>query len=288
VKTRVHRARRMLQRDLTSDLKTALTGAFDFDSPVFGLPELPVPGPPIGDPPGGSYHPPAATNQMPAQEQGIRRARALPYQPNANLDGFTFGSNGAVQANLSFSNNGPHVRKASHFSVYNNTAPDVKAADYPAGFPGQYTVEASSAVSTETVPGSVQIGAGSGDGRYDITVVGPNRFLRRFTGDVNAPGVTAQVTAAYDHGGVSPGPRLVLSLTNGGTDAVEFTVAPNNYSADRPRTFRVPAHGRATQVMDPLESSHGWYDLSVTISGDGSWSRRYTGHIEDGRDSITG
>lgn len=31
VKTRVHRARRMLQRDLTSDLATALTGAFDFD-----------------------------------------------------------------------------------------------------------------------------------------------------------------------------------------------------------------------------------------------------------------
>jgi len=31
VKTRVHRARRMLQRDLTSDLETALTGTFDFD-----------------------------------------------------------------------------------------------------------------------------------------------------------------------------------------------------------------------------------------------------------------
>jgi RNA polymerase sigma-70 factor (ECF subfamily) len=31
VKTRVHRARRMLQRDLTSDLATALTGAFNFD-----------------------------------------------------------------------------------------------------------------------------------------------------------------------------------------------------------------------------------------------------------------
>ena len=82
--------------------------------------------------------------------------------------------------------------------------------------------------------------------------------------------------------------RLMLSLINGGTDAVTFTVAPNNYSGDRPRTFRVPAHGRATHVVDPLGSSRGWYDLSVTISGDGSWSRRYTGHLEDGRDSITG
>jgi phospholipase C len=100
---------------------------------------------------------------------------------------------------------------------------------------------------------------------------------------VTAPGVTAQVTAAYN-----PGLRLVLSLTNGGTDTVTFTVAPNNYSAGRPRIFRMPPHGRGTHVADPLESSHGWYDLSVTISGDGSWSRRYTGHLENGSDSITG
>jgi len=265
-----------------------LTGAFNFESPVFGLPQLPVPGPPIGDPPGGSYAPPAVTNQMPAQEPGTKPARALPYQPNANLDGFTFGSNGAVTANLSFSNNGPHVHKASHFSVYNNAAPDVTPADYPARFPGQYTVEALRGRSGQTVPGPVQIGAGSGDGQYDITVVGPNRFLRRFTGDVNAPGVNAQAEARYYEGGFDREPRLVLSLTNRSSEAVTFTVAPNNYSGDRPRTFRVAPDGRATHVTDPLESSHGWYDLSVTISGDTSWSRRYTGHLEDGTNTITG
>jgi phospholipase C len=90
-----------------------LTSAFDFRSPVFGLPELPVPAPPIGDPPGGAYNPPATTNQMPVQEPGTKRARPLPYQPNANLDGFTFGSGGAVTANLSFSNTGRHVSRAS-------------------------------------------------------------------------------------------------------------------------------------------------------------------------------
>jgi phospholipase C len=40
--------------------------------------------------------------------------------------------------------------------------------------------------------------------------------------------------------------------------------------------------------VDPLASSNGWYDLTVTISGDGSWSRRYIGHLEDGTNSITG
>jgi phospholipase C len=71
-----------------------------------------------------------------------------------------FGGNGAVQANLSFSNNGPHASKASHFSVYDNAAPDENIADYPGKFPGQYTIDPSPAIWNKTEPGSAEIGAG--------------------------------------------------------------------------------------------------------------------------------
>ncbi|MFI5610885.1 phosphocholine-specific phospholipase C [Amycolatopsis sp. NPDC051903] len=260
-----------------------LTGAFDFKAPVYGLPALPKTAV-IGDPAGGAYQPPVTTNKLPVQEAGTKKARALPYQPNANLDGFSFGSGGSVTAKLSFSNNGKHVSKASHFSVYDNTAPTPSLADYPAKFPGQYTVAPSKAVQDKTVPGSVEIGGGT----YDLTVVGPNRFLRHFTGDVDAAGRTAQVTATYHDGGLGSAPRLLLELVNDGSRAVTFTVAPNHYSNDRPRTYRVPAHGRALHSVDPCASSHGWYDLSVTLVGDSSWSRRYVGHLENGSDSITG
>jgi phospholipase C len=260
-----------------------LTSAFDFTNPVYGMPHLPDPGRPIGEPPSG-YNPVPADNMMPAQEPGTKPARPLPYQPSANLDGFTFGSNGSVLANLSFSNNGPHVSKASHFSVYNNRAPGGTLADYPAGSPGQYTVAPSPRMRKKTVPGSVEIG----DGPYDLTVVGPNRFLRHFTGDVTAAGVTAQVTASYYQGGFDREPVLTLTLTNAGQQAVTFTVTPNHYSKEPARTYHVPAHGSATFVADPLATGHGWYDLSVTISGDASWSRRYIGHLEDGEASITG
>jgi phospholipase C len=40
--------------------------------------------------------------------------------------------------------------------------------------------------------------------------------------------------------------------------------------------------------VDPLATSNGWYDLTVTINGDGSWSRRYVGHLENGTNSVTG
>jgi phospholipase C len=264
-----------------------LTGALDFTRPVYGMPDLPDPGQPIGEP-DNAYDPVPADNTMPSQEAGSKPARPLPYQPNANLDGFTFGSAGAVEASLSFSNSGPFVRKASHFSLYSDTAPDTNIADYPGSYPGQYTIPPAQGRGDQVVTASTPIGTGHGNGQYDLTVVGPNRFLRHFTGDVTAPGATAQVSAAYRNGGFGVRPILALTLVNDGDQARTFTVAPNHYSDDRPRTYHVPAGGRATHLADPLRSSQGWYDVSVTVSGDASWSRRYVGHLEDGTASVTG
>jgi len=163
-------------------------------------------------------------------------------------------------------------------------APGLNAADYPARFPGQYTVGPSRASWGNTVAGSVGIGTGW----YDLTIVGPNRFLRHFTGDLGAPGLTAQAQAAYSPHGFAGEPRLWLTLTNNGTEPVTFTVTPDHYSSEPVRTYRVPAHGSAMHVADPLADGHGWYDLSVAISSDRSWARRFVGHLEDGNASVTG
>lgn len=264
-----------------------LTSAFDFRSPVYGLPELPATTV-IGDPAGGSYHPPVTSNAMPKQEVGHKPARPLPYQPNANLDSFAFGHRGEIQAKLSLSNNGPHVCKASHFAVYHNISPDQSLADYPAKFPGQYTVKASTSSRTEPVKASVEIGAGVGGGKYDLTIVGPNRFMRRFAGDTNAAGRAAQVQAVYHDGGFGPRPKLLLRLINTGPKSVTFTVTAQNYSHDRPQTYHVPPHGTAVHSVNPLRVSNGWYDLIVRLRGDSSWSRHYVGHLEDGSASVTG
>jgi phospholipase C len=201
---------------------------------------------------------------MPEQEAGPKRARPLPYQPNANLDGFT----ARGEACLSFSNAGPHVARASHFSVYDNRG---------AGAPGQWTVTPGVAVAATV---AVE------NGRYDLTVVGPNRFLRHFTGA--GFGAGAHVTASYEGHGYGGGPVLVLRLVNDGTDELTFTVRPNHYARAVERNYRVPAHGRAAYQADPIVTSRGWYDLSVTVAGDPSWSRRYVGHLENGQPSVTG
>ena len=261
-----------------------LTGAFDFGTPVFGLPPLPATANLGLD---LNSQPTATTNALPSQEPGTRPARPLPYQPNANLDSFAFGSGGEVQARLSFTNAGRHVSRASHFSVYNNALPTPSLANYPAGYPSQYTVDASHSSSTKAVAGAVEIGAGFGDGKYDLTVVGSNRFLRHFTGDTAVSADTAQVRAEYE-GTSGEHPTLSLRLVNTGKQTVTFTVTSNNYASDRPRTYRVAPRDHITHSVDPLKHSHGWYDLSVTVSTDPSWSRRYIGHLENGEASVTG
>jgi phospholipase C len=259
-----------------------LVSAFDFEHPVWGLPDLPFVRAPIGD--AREYHPRPADNAMPAQEPGTRPARPLPCQPNAHLAGFT-AADGAVSAELALSNAGAHVSKACHLSVYDNTltaAPPIAA--FPAGFPGQHTVAPSRWIGASTAA-AAPVGA-SGD--YDITVVGPNRFLRRFAGNVSTAGATALVTADYYAEGGDLRPTLTLTLANAGTADVTFTVTQAHYCADPARSYRVPAGQRAACRLDPLATAGGWYDLTVTIDADPCWSQRFTGHLETGEPSVTG
>ena len=261
-----------------------LTGAFDFTKPVYGLPSLPDTGALVAE---TKYVPLPDDNVMPSQEPGAKPARPLPVQPNACLAGFAT-AGGTVTAQLAFSNAGPHVRKASHFAVYNNLVGVPALADYPAKFPGQYTIGPSSSVASGTQTGIAPVGAAPGDTKYDITVTGPNRFLRRFTGDTAAAGASLSVRAEYIEGSFGAGPRLQLTLANMGEQVVTFTVTANAYSKDHPRTYRTTAHRSAVYSADPLQASGGWYDLTVTASNDASWSQRFVGHMENGTPSVTG
>jgi phospholipase C len=256
-----------------------LTSAFDFTSPVYGLPDLPDTGALV---PETKYTPLPGDNAMPTQEGGTKPARPLPYQPNANLAGFTSGASGVV-ANLSFSNVAPFVTRASHFAVYNNRSGIPSLTQYPAAFPGQYTVAAQA-----TASGNGAVGASAGDTAYDITVTGPNRFLRRFIGNAATAGKDLVVEPTYYDGNSTAQPKLKLWLHNNGNSSVTFTIKHNNYISDAPQSVKVAAHGKEAWAVSPVHISDGWYDVTVTASSDAAWSQRFIGHLETGAPSVTG
>ncbi len=255
------------RRTVTGDL----TGAFDFGNPVYGMPSLPATDTVINQlncfllP-----NPKPATNALPEQEAGTKPARALPYQPNAVVDRFEYGDGGSVLAWVKMTNTGD---KAVHFSAYANAFRD--------GGPWQYTVPSS----TEDY---YNVGSGYGDGKYDLTVTGPNRFLRRFTGDALGGARGAEVGCSYANAPDTGKQAVWFHLGNQTSGSVTFTITANAYRSDGPWTHQVAAGKTVDDYFNAVANAHGWYDFTVTVDVDGTFSRRFTGHLETGAPSVTG
>ncbi|MCW2539519.1 MAG: phospholipase phosphocholine-specific [Frankiales bacterium] len=248
-----------------------LTSAFDFGNPVTGLPTLPTPGAALTAANCSVPNPTPTNNAQPHQEAGTRPARGLPYQANANVSSWTY-SGSSVQANITMSNTGPSGTTAAHFAVYANA--------FRTGGPWQYTVPAGSSTTD-----FFNVGSGYGNGKYDLTVVGPNRFLRRLTG--LATGASKNIEAHPTINAAAPS-ALTLTLTNGSTAAVTFTLTPNQYITGAPSTYYVLASGSTTASFDVIGQNNGWYDITATVSSDATWARRFAGHVENGAPSVTG
>ncbi|WP_182444528.1 phosphocholine-specific phospholipase C [Streptacidiphilus sp. PB12-B1b] len=259
------------RRSVTGDL----TSTLDFGKPVFGMPVLPDTSATIGLAACGPLPNPApADNALPVQEPGTRPARALPYQPNAGVSRYDFGSGGSAQVWISMDNTGAQATSSAHFSVYANA--------YRSGGPWQYTVPAGG-----TVSDFFNCGTGYGNGAYDLTVVGPNRFLRRFRGNATTAGVDLSVSAAYDRASGSDA-GLHVTFANGGKAKAVFTVTTNGYGTAAPVHYTVAAGRSSVHSVNVHSTAHGWYDVTITCDLDASWSQRFTGHVESGRDSISG
>ncbi|THA79403.1 phospholipase C, phosphocholine-specific [Streptomyces sp. A0642] len=241
------------RRTVTGDL----TSAFDF-SRGRRRPEVEQPGaiPPFS----GRWSPrPPLVQHMPVQEPGVRPARALPYQPDAQAKVV----DGAVQVVLS--NTG---RSSAHFALY----------PYAGEFPGpQHRDVKGTAQWTVPVTGPA----------YRFTVTGPNGFRREFAGSAQG-GAPAEVATRVD----ARERDLHLTLRNTGRTTLTFTVRPRGYVdeadlRDWARTVKVKP-GRSRTVVHSAADAHGWYDLDITVDGDVAFRRRLMGHIENGRPSISG
>ncbi|MEU6275429.1 phosphocholine-specific phospholipase C [Streptomyces populi] len=233
-----------------------LTAAFDFARKDTGPVALPAT---EGyRPPDGGRHPdyvptPPANPVLPRQERGSRPTRPLKYAPH--VDGSADAAAGTFT--LTF---GSGAKAGAAFLVTSGNRTDG---------PWTYTTEAGGTIS------DTWNSARSG-GSYDLTVHGPNGFLRTFRGAGGAPGVEA--TARHAGGDVE------LTLVNRGAAAATLTLT-NGYGG-RPRVFRVKAGAAVKHTVD-LRASARWYDLSVVCDGVAGFLRRFAGHVENGRPGVS-
>jgi phospholipase C len=238
-----------------------LTSAFNFDNPNAAPVELPDTAAYL--PPNHDRYPdyvptPPTQQSLPKQERGVRRARALPYE--LRVDGTANAGNGSFR--IDFKNTG---KAGVCFQVRSGN---------PSEGPWTYTVEADKSLANSWPLASAQ-------GKYDLSVFGPNGFLRQFRGTVarNAA-VDLDVDVRYDVDDCA----LVLRITNQARVPAKVRIS----SAYDGKSFvDVLPRGRGTEKRWPLKSTFGWYDLTVKADGDAGFLRRVAGHLENGRDSVS-
>ncbi|MGV9452028.1 phosphocholine-specific phospholipase C [Streptomyces sp. NPDC003635] len=233
-----------------------LTSAFDFsrkDSRPAALP-----GTDEYEPQDRERHPdyrptPPADPDMPRQERGLRPARPLKYAPR--VDGSVDAATGRFT--LTFASG---AKAGAAFLVTSGNRTDG---------PWQYTTEAGKSLADTW--NSVY-----SNGSYNLTVHGPNGFLRVFKGPNKTAG--PEVTARHT------GDRVELTLTNKGSGTVRLKVT-SAYGGS-PRTFTVRPGATVRHTAD-LTASRRWYDLTVTSDTDAAFLRRFAGHVENGRPGVS-
>ncbi|MFF3884441.1 phosphocholine-specific phospholipase C [Streptomyces sp. NPDC001914] len=233
-----------------------LTAAFDFarkDTAPVTLPSTEGYRPPDGDRHPDYVPTPPANPALPRQERGSRPTRPLKYAPL--VDGSADTATGRFT--LTF---GSGARAGAAFLVTSGDRTDG---------PWTYTTAAGATVS-DTWNSAYSAGS------YDLTVHGPNGFLRVFKGANRTAG--PEVTARHT------GCDVELTLVNKG--AATATLRLTNGYGGPSRVLRVRAGETLKHTVD-LAASRCWYDLTVTVDGQAGFLRRFAGHVENGRPGVS-
>jgi phospholipase C len=227
-----------------------LTSAFDFGTEVTQPAALPDTS--AYEPPDHDRHPdyvptPPAVGSVPRQERGYRRTRPLPYAPV--VDGSVAGG----KYTLTFRSG---ARAGAQFLITSTNRADG---------PWTYTTEAGKSIadSWNTIYSA---------GVYDLTVHGPNGFLRTFKGK---PATGLEVTAREN----ARSGDLDLTFT---TDVARRVTITNAYGG-RPKRLDL----RPGTTSYTVATSNRWYDVQVATESDTSYLRRFAGHVENGAPGIS-
>jgi phospholipase C len=208
---------------------------------------------------------PRTTSATSHQEPGTRPACALPYELYAH--GAVSSDGKHFQLELTAANGIYGARSAgAPFNVYLRNLSGQRSM-----LAATYTVKAG-----DTLKPSFAIEQFK-DGLFEIEVMAPNGFYRRFTGSAHeAP---AAVTATVQQRNGKATRTLELHLHNPASTAQSLTVADNSYGA--PRITKMVAPGATQTVAIPLESSHNWYDLTIQAASSKALAH-LAGRIETG------
>jgi phospholipase C len=235
-----------------------LTSAFNFKNPnskLVALPDTSSYIPPTQDRYPDYIPTPPANQALPVQEPGTRPARPVPYE--LHVRGEASSSHGTFTI---------HFGNAGKTAVY-----QVRSGNSSQG-PWTYTVG-----SNQHVSDTYDI-AGNNLTAYDLSVYGPNGFLRAFQGGIAGANLDMRTSYSQESNAIT------LSGTNRGSKTVTYRLT-NAYNGQVSTGDIKP--GGTTELTFGLNGTHGWYDFILEVEQDSSFRYQIAGHLETGSESRT-
>jgi phospholipase C len=206
--------------------------------------------------------------RLPRQELGVRRSCPLPYQLSVN--GALDESRTKIELELAVGKDRFGDRAAgAPFVVYAMLGPRKTQVR-------NYTVAAGDRLTDAWRLADFE------SGRYHLRVYGPNGFYRELIGGLDDPALGIQFDdTATANASASPGGIVEIRVNDrGGSAPTNVEVVDNLYGLG-PWQQTVPLGDRATFKIE-TEKSLGWYDISVRVTANASFLKRYAGRIETG------
>jgi phospholipase C len=208
---------------------------------------------------------PDESSYMPQQEKGTRPACALPYELFAD---------------------GNYNKEKNRFEITLGAGNDI-FKDVAVGAP--FIIQSRNFLHNDFTEKNYAVIAGDRlqdewhlddflNKQYHLQVYGPNGFYRTFKGNDNDPDL--QFSLSQNKNGAQ------LRCVNNSSENYTVTIKDNAYKSDT-ILRKVPGHANSIFISIPLDKSGTWYDFTLTVSGNTLMEKRYAGHIETGKESIS-
>jgi phospholipase C len=196
---------------------------------------------------------------MPKQEEGIKESCPLPYELYADMEA----RDGAIFLTLAAGNSIFQDKSAgAPFTVYT-----------PAGIRSYAVAPGDHLEDTFALK----------NGLYDLHVHGPNGFYRAITGKSSKLKLALEASYELKEGKATG--NLVMTANNPMADACTLLVLDKAYN--QPAIEKQLQPGEKLRFSIPLQNSHGWYDLSITMKDDPAIKWLYAGRVETGKFTYT-
>lgn len=209
---------------------------------------------------------------MPQQETGTRPSTALPYQLYAN--GKISADKKSFEISLESRKEFFKERTAgSPFHVYTpgkfRDRTDLRVRHY-AVEPGQQ------------ISDSWEI-EGFSNNRYHLNICGPNGFLREFRGSPADPMI--EILCDYSQKGDIPTGNISLTISSQDQNSHRISFRDHAYG-EKISSFNLKSGSKKVMTLN-LQKSSSWYDFSIFVDGSENFERRFAGHVETGKLSIS-